>query len=109
MADRVGVINNGRIVLVEDKARLMRKLGKRRLTLSLHDPLPAVPVALAGWPLELEDGGRRLSYRFDAASEDTGVPSLLRRLDELGVDFKDLETTTSSLEDIFVDLVGSAA
>ncbi len=109
MADRVGVINRGRILLVEDKAALMKKLGKRRLALTLHDPLPALPAALAGWPLELEDGGRRLSYRFDASAEDTGVPTLLRRLGELGVDFKDLETTASSLEDIFVDLVGRAA
>ena len=109
MADRVGVIDRGRIILVEDKARLMRKLGKRRLTLTLHDPLPALPAELAGWPIELEDGGHRLSYRFDAAAEDTGVPTLLRRLAELGVDFKDLETTASSLEDIFVDLVGRAA
>jgi ABC-2 type transport system ATP-binding protein len=109
MADRVGVIDHGRLVLVEDKALLMRKLGKRRLTLALHDPLPALPPELAGWPLELEDDGRRLSYRFDAAAEDTGVPTLLRRLGELGVDFKDLETTTTSLEDIFVDLVGRAA
>ena len=109
MADRVGVIDKGRIILVEDKTKLMRKLGKRRLRLVLHDPLPALPAALAGWPLELEDGGRRLSYRFDASAEDTGVPMLLRRLGELGVDFKDLETTASSLEDIFVDLVGRAA
>ena len=87
----------------------MRKLGKRRLTLTLHDPLPALPAELADWPIELEDGGRKLSYRFDASAEDTGVPSLLRRLGELGVDFKDLETTASSLEDIFVDLVGRAA
>ncbi len=109
MADRGGVINNGRIVLVEEKAALMRKLGKRRLTLALHEPLPALPAELAAWPLELEDDGRRLSYRFDAAAEDTGVPTLLRRLGEIGVDFKDLDTTTSTLEDIFVDLVGRAA
>jgi ABC-2 type transport system ATP-binding protein len=109
MADRVGVIDKGRIILVEDKTKLMRKLGKRRLTLVLHDPLPALPAALVGWPLELEDGGRRLSYRFDASAEDTGVPTLLRRLGELGVDYKDLETAESSLEDIFVDLVGRAA
>ncbi len=109
MADRVGVINNGRFVLVEEKAALMRKLGKRRLTLALQEPLPALPKELAGWPLELEDGGRRLSYRFDASAEDTGVPTLLRRLSEIGVDFKDLDTTTTSLEDIFVDLVGRAA
>jgi ABC-2 type transport system ATP-binding protein len=109
MADRVGVINNGRIMLVEDKVALMRKLGKRRLTLALQKPLSALPNELAGWPLELEDDGRRLSYRFSAGAEDTGVPTLLRRLNEIGVDFKDLETSTTSLEDIFVDLVGRAA
>ncbi len=109
MADRVGVIDKGRIVLVEDKKTLMRKLGKRRLTLTLHDPLPALPLELAGWPIALEDGGRKLSYTFDAAAEETGVPKLLRCLADLGVDFKDLETTASSLEDIFVDLVGRAA
>ncbi|HZZ63655.1 MAG TPA: ABC transporter ATP-binding protein [Roseiarcus sp.] len=109
MADRVGVINEGRIILVEDKARLMRKLGKRRLTLSLQHPLPELPAELAGWPIELEDDGHKLSYRFDASAEDDGVPRLLRRLAELGVDFKDLETTSTSLEDIFVDLVGRAA
>ena len=109
MADRVGVINNGRIILVEDKARLMRKLGKRRLTLTLQHPLTALPAGLAGWPIVLEDGGCKLSYRFDAAAVDTGVPTLLRRLGELSIDFKDLETTSTSLEDIFVDLVGRAA
>jgi ABC-2 type transport system ATP-binding protein len=109
MADRVGVINNGRIILVEDKARLMRKLGKRRLTLTLQNPLSALPAELASWPIELEDGGCKLGYRFDAAAVDTGVPTLLRRLDELRIDFKDLETTSTSLEDIFVDLVGRAA
>jgi ABC-2 type transport system ATP-binding protein len=109
MADRVGVINNGRIMLVEDKVALMRKLGKRRLTLALQRPLLALPSELAGWPLELEDDGRRLSYRFSAGAEDTGVPTLLRRLNEIGVDFKDLDTSSTSLEDIFVDLVGRAA
>jgi ABC-2 type transport system ATP-binding protein len=109
MADRVGVINDGRIMLVEDKVALMRKLGKRRLTLALQKPLSALPKELAGWPLELEDDGRRLSYRFSAGAEDTGVPTLLRRLNEIGVDFKDLDTSTTSLEDIFVDLVGRAA
>ncbi len=78
---------------------------------SSHSPqrFPPVPEELAGWPLELEDGGRRLSYRFDASAEDTGVPTLLRRLSEIGVDFTDLDTTTTTLEDIFVDLVGRAA
>src|SRR3984957_8414053 len=109
MADRVGVINHGKIVLVEDKAALMRKLGKRRLTLALQKPLPMLPTELAGWPLELEDDGRRLSYRFSAGAEDTGVPTLLRRLNEIGIHFKDLDTSTTTLEDIFVDLVGRAA
>ena len=87
----------------------MRKLGKRRLALLLQRPLAAVPGSLAGWPIALEDGGRRLVYSFDASAQDTGVPTLLRRLAEAGVDFADLETTASSLEDIFVDLVGRAA
>jgi ABC-2 type transport system ATP-binding protein len=109
MADRVGVIDKGRILLVEDKAALMRKLGKRRLALVLHHPLPAMPESLSGWPIELTDDGRRLTYSFDASADDTGVPTLLRRLADAGVDFADLETTASSLEDIFVDLVGRQA
>jgi ABC-2 type transport system ATP-binding protein len=106
MADRIGVIDKGRILLVEEKAALMRKLGKRRLTLRLHKPLAAVPGALAGWPVVLEDDGLRLTYSFNAAAEDTGVPTLLRLLAEAGIDFADLETTATSLEDIFVDLIG---
>jgi ABC-2 type transport system ATP-binding protein len=109
MADRVGVIDKGRILLIDDKAALMRKLGKRRLTLTLRDALTALPQSLAGWPIALEDGGRRLAYSFDASAEDAGVQKLLRRLADAGVDFIDLETTASSLEDIFVDLVGRAA
>jgi ABC-2 type transport system ATP-binding protein len=109
MADRVGVIDKGRILLVEDKAALMRKLGKRRLALVLTHPLAALPATLAGWPIALEDQGKRLTYVFNASADDTGVPTLLRRLAEAGVDFADLETTASSLEDIFVDLVGRAA
>ena len=109
MADRVGVINGGRILLVDEKTALMHKLGNRRLTLTLRDPLTRLPDALAPWPLELDKGGRRLTYRFDAAAEDAGVPDLLKRLQEIGVDFRDIETTESSLEDIFVDLVGRAA
>jgi ABC-2 type transport system ATP-binding protein len=109
MADRVGVIDGGRLLLVEEKAALMRKLGKRRLTLVLHHPLTTLPSSLAGWPIVLEEGGRRLAYSFDASAEDTGVQTLLRRLADAGVDFTDLETAASSLEDIFVDLVGRAA
>ena len=108
MADRVGVINGGRILLVEDKTALMHKLGKRRLTLTLRDPLSRLPDALAPWPLELDKSGRRLAYRFDKAAEDAGVPDLLRRLQEIGIDIRDIETTESSLEDIFVDLIGRA-
>jgi ABC-2 type transport system ATP-binding protein len=109
MADRVGVIDHGKILLVDDKAALMRKLGKRRLTLALLEPLDALPETLAPWSLALEDGGGRLVYSFDAEADDTGMPGLLRRLDELGIAFKDLETSRSSLEDIFVGLVERAA
>ena len=109
MADRVGVINEGRLVLVQDKDALMRKLGKRRLTLVLKTPMAALPAALSDLRLELADEGRRLVYNFNADTEGAGIPSLIRRLGELGVDFKDLETSTSTLEDIFVDLIGRAA
>src|SRR5580692_1895358 len=109
MADRVGVINGGRLVLVEEKTALMHKLGKRRLTLTLRKPMPALPAALADWPLALEDGGNKLTYTFNADNEGGGIPVLLRRLGEVGVDFKDLETSTSTLEDIFVSLIGRAA
>jgi ABC-2 type transport system ATP-binding protein len=105
MADRVGVIDKGRLILVEEKAALMRKLGKRRMLISLQEPMTAVPAELDEWHLELEDEGRRLLYLFDAQAERTGIPSLLRKLNELGITFKDLETSKSSLEDIFVDLV----
>ena len=109
MADRVGVINGGRLVLVEEKTSLMHKLGKRRLTLTLREPMLALPAALADWPLALEDGGKKLTYTFNADAEGGGIPVLLRRLGEIGVDFKDLETSTSTLEDIFVGLIGRAA
>jgi ABC-2 type transport system ATP-binding protein len=109
MADRVGVINNGRLVLVEDKTTLMRKLGKRRLTLTLREPLSELPASLADWPLELDQDGRRLAYTFNADAEGAGIPRLLGRLGELGIDFRDLETSTSTLEDIFIDLVGQGA
>jgi ABC-2 type transport system ATP-binding protein len=108
MADRVGVINNGRILLVEDKTALMHKFGKRRLTLTLRKPMDEPPAALAEWALELDESGRRLTYSFDADSLGAGIPVLLRRLGELGVDFKDLDTSSSTLEDIFINLVGRA-
>jgi ABC-2 type transport system ATP-binding protein len=105
MADRVGVINKGKLLLVEDKAALMKKLGKRELLLSLVDPMHEVPEVLNEWHLTLEDEGHALRYTFDAQAERTGIPSLLRKLAELGIGFKDLDTSKSSLEDIFVDLV----
>jgi ABC-2 type transport system ATP-binding protein len=105
MADRVGVIDNGRVVLVEETAKLMQKLGKRQLTLTLQHPMQVVPAALADWPLQLDENGHRLIYSFDANAEDTGIPNLLRRLGEMGIDFKDLDTSRTSLEDIFVSLV----
>ena len=105
MADRVGVIRGGRIIVVEETATIMRKLGKRQLTLTLNDAMEAVPDALAGWDLELTDEGHRLVYTFDANDESTGIPSLLRAMGDLGIGFADLDTSKSSLEDIFVGLV----
>jgi ABC-2 type transport system ATP-binding protein len=106
MADRVGVIDKGKLLLVDDKAALMAKLGKRELTLSLTETLTQLPAGLAEWDLDLLHEGRTLRYRFDATAERTGIPSLLTALRDLGIGFKDLETSKSSLEDIFVDLVG---
>jgi ABC-2 type transport system ATP-binding protein len=105
MADRVGVIDKGRIILIEQKTELMKKLGKRQMLISLQEPIAAIPADLAEWHLTLEDEGRTLLYVFDAQAEHTGIPSLLRKLGEMGIGFKDLETSKSSLEDIFVDLV----
>ena len=105
MADRIGVINRGELVLVEDKHVLMRKLGKKQLTLQLQSPLSVVPEALAGQPLELVDDGHALVYTFDAQREQGGIAALLRQLNELGIDIKDLHSSESSLEDIFVSLV----
>jgi ABC-2 type transport system ATP-binding protein len=109
MADRVGVISKGELILVEDKHVLMRKLGKKQLTLHLQTPLEAIPASLADLPLELGDNGNVLVYTFDTQGEDTGIAPLLRRLGEQGVDFKDLHSSESSLEDIFVSLVRSRA
>ncbi|GGL31865.1 MULTISPECIES: ABC transporter ATP-binding protein [Caulobacter] len=105
MADRIGVISKGEIILVEDKDVLMRKLGKKQLTLQLQSPLEAIPARLSEYPLELAADGHELVYTFDAQAEETGIAGLLRRLSEEGVDFKDLHTSQSSLEDIFVSLV----
>jgi ABC-2 type transport system ATP-binding protein len=105
MADRIGVISKGEIILVEDKDVLMRKLGKKQLTLQLQSPLTAIPAKLSDYPLELAKDGTELVYTFDAQAEETGIAGLLRRLGEEGVDFKDLHTTQSSLEEIFVSLV----
>ncbi|MGH6614211.1 ABC transporter ATP-binding protein [Sphingomonas sp.] len=105
MADRVGVIDKGKLILVERKTELMKRLGKRQMLISLQEPMTTVPPELEEWHLELEDDGKKLLYIFDATSERTGIPSLLRKLAELGIGFKDLETSKSSLEDIFVDLV----
>jgi len=109
MADRIGVMRRGELILVEDKAVLMRKLGKKQLTLHLAAPLAAVPPQLSDYALELAPGGQDLVYSFDAQAEDTGIPTLLRRLEELGIAFKDLQTDQSSLEEIFVSLVRERA
>ena len=109
MADRIGVISKGELVVVEEKTALMRKLGKKQLTLSLQNPLAAIPPALAGLPLELSVEGNTLTYNFDTQAHDTGIAPLLRRLNEAGIEFKDLHTAESSLEEIFVSLVRSTA
>jgi ABC-2 type transport system ATP-binding protein len=108
MADRVGVINRGKLLLVEDKATLMQKLGKRTVDVTLALPLTAIPPALADWGLTLAEGGNRLHYTFDSTGTRT-IPALLTALGELGIGYTDLETSRSSLEDIFVDLVGERA
>ena len=105
MADRIGVINNGEIILVEDKARLMQKLGKKRLRLHLQNSIAAVPATLALYNLELSDDGCALIYNYDTKGERTGITSLLSDLRGAGIKFSDLDTTESSLEDIFVSLV----
>jgi ABC-2 type transport system ATP-binding protein len=105
MADRVGVIAKGKLILVEEKAALMRKLGRKTLTLTLAEPMDAVPPVLAHWPLTLADEGHALTFAFDATAEDNGVRALLRAVDEAGIGWKDIATKQSSLEDIFVGLV----
>jgi ABC-2 type transport system ATP-binding protein len=105
MADRIGVINHGELILVEDKRELMHKLGKKQLTLQLHEAIEAIPAALEGHDLTLANGGSELIYTYDSQGPRTGITHLLTDLAQAGIRFKDLDTTQSSLEDIFVDLV----
>jgi len=109
MADRIGIIHKGELMLVEDKDVLMKKLGRKQLTLQLQNRLSAIPPGLADYPLELSANGEQLVYTFDAQGDRTGIAGLLRRLGEHGIDFKDLHTSESSLEEIFVSLVHSQA
>jgi ABC-2 type transport system ATP-binding protein len=105
MADRIGVISKGELILVEDKAELMRKLGRKQLTLQLQQPLQQVPATLAGYDLALSEGGAELTYTYDTQGGRVGITALLQDLAGAGIAFKDLQTTQSSLEDIFVSLV----
>jgi ABC-2 type transport system ATP-binding protein len=105
MADRIGVISHGELIVVEEKAALMRKLGKKQLTLQLQSPLEKIPDELAGHPLELSADGNALVYTFDAQCKGTGIAGLMRQLSAHGIDFKDLHSSESSLEEIFVGLV----
>jgi ABC-2 type transport system ATP-binding protein len=105
MADRVGVIDKGRILLVEEKTALMKKMGRKSLHISLTEPLAALPAGLGDWPLGLLDEGHQIEYVFDSNAAETGVSALLRRLGDLDIGYKDLNTRESSLEDIFVSLV----
>jgi ABC-2 type transport system ATP-binding protein len=105
MAERIGVIDKGRLILVEDKARLMQQLGKKQLTLQLHKPLPQLPAALAAWRLELSPDRQSLVYSFDAQQQRSHIAELARALAAQGIEFRDLQTAQSSLEDIFVSLV----
>ena len=105
MADRIGVISKGEIILVEDKAVLMNKLGKKHLTLHLQTELDSIPAELTSYQLDLSADGKELIYTFNAQGDHTGIAALMRQLSELGIDFKDLQTSQSSLEEIFVSLV----
>ena len=109
MADRIGVINRGALIEVEDKTLLMRKLGKRQLTLHLQSPLERIPSELAAFPLALSEDGNALVLSFDANARESGIAALLKRLGELRIDFKDLHSSETSLEDIFVSLVRARA
>ncbi|QKX15958.1 ABC transporter ATP-binding protein [Microbulbifer sp. YPW1] len=105
MADRIGVINHGQLVLVEEKDTLMHKLGKKQLAVQLQNPLQTLPAALNEFDLEIADEGNQLIYTFDTQREHTGIAELLRHLDQQGIEFKDLHSSESSLEEIFVNLV----
>jgi ABC-2 type transport system ATP-binding protein len=109
MADRIGVINHGEIILIEQTAALMTKLGKKQMTLQLHEPLTTIPARLAEHQLELNGDGSEIVYTYDTQGERTGITALLAALGEAGIRFKDLSTTQSSLEDIFVNLVKKSA
>jgi ABC-2 type transport system ATP-binding protein len=109
MADRIGIISKGELILVEDKAKLMQKLGKRQLTLNLPEPMTAIPKELGAWQLALKAKGYELEYTFDAKDGGPDIPALLRRMADLGIAFKDLNTRQSSLEEIFVSLVSDRA
>jgi len=109
MADRIGVISHGEIILVQEKAELMRKLGRKQLTLQLQEAIESIPSELSDYSLELSDDGAELTYTYDTQSDRTGITALLADLSDAGVKFKDLSTTQSSLEEIFVSLVKSAA
>jgi ABC-2 type transport system ATP-binding protein len=105
MADRIGIINKGRIVLVEDKATLMERLGQKQLTVYLQSPMAQLPKELAEFDVALSEDGYTLEYRFNGNAQDSGMPALLRQLHKIGIDFKDLQSSQSSLEDIFISLV----
>lgn len=109
MADRVGVINKGEIILVEETKALMKKLGKKQLTLQLQNPIASIPQELKSYHLELSEDQSQLIYTFDTQASETGIASLLKKMSDVGIDFKDLNTEESSLEDIFVKLVGGKA
>ena len=109
MADRVGVINRGELIAVDEKSALMAKMGKKTLDIVLAEPLPSLPPELGDWNLQLNDEGHMLRYQFDSHAERTGIASLMRRLSDLGIGYKDLSTHQSSLEDIFVELVHGGA
>lgn len=109
MADRIGVISKGEIILVEEKHTLMKKLGKKQLMLQMQAPLQQIPVALKDYALELSEDGRALTYTFDEKSEETGIAGLMRELNENGIQLKNIHSSESSLEDIFINLVSTRA